>query len=201
MCESDGGVLPGLATEPENDSNKVEDRRGLPDRFKTVQGKTVKLIGTQHSRSPVLVSFSTSKLQGNALLNEHMENPAAFMSDVDSMFDEGFLEDENGNEVDSLVLPIDAIDLAPDLARENNDQNLENVAYNMDVFLDMIIEYMAEYGIQSITSMPGDNFLPKYHTVGISNQQFDPRSASIKVSKRTGFLWGEQVLQKEQVEI
>lgn len=115
MCESDGVVLTGLATEPENASNKVEDRRGLPDQFKTVQGKTVKLIGTEHSRSPVLVSYSTSKLQGNALLNEHMENPAAFMSDVDSMFDEGFLEDENGNEVDSLVLPIDAIDLAPDL--------------------------------------------------------------------------------------
>ena len=95
----------------------------------------------------------------------------------------------------------DTKDSTADLARKNNDQNLENAAYNMDVFLDMIIEYMAEYGIQSITSMPGDNFSPKYHTVGISNQQFDPRSASIKVSKRTGFLWGEQVLQKEQVEI
>lgn len=65
----------------------------------------------------------------------------------------------------------------------------------------MIIEYMAEYGIQSISSMPGDKFSPKYHTIGTGNQQFDPRSASIKVSKRTGFLWGEQVLQKEQVEI
>lgn len=71
MCESDGVVLTGLAAEPENASNKVEDRRGLPDQFKTVQGKTVKLIGTQHSQSPVLVSYSTSKLQGNALLLCH----------------------------------------------------------------------------------------------------------------------------------
>lgn len=37
------------------------------------------------------------------------------MSEVDLMFDEGFLEDENGDEVDALVLPIDAIDLAPEL--------------------------------------------------------------------------------------
>jgi hypothetical protein len=95
----------------------------------------------------------------------------------------------------------DTKDSTVDLARKNNDQNLENTAYNMDVFLDMIIEYMAEYGIQSISSMPGDKFSPKYHTIGTGNQQFDPRSASIKVSKRTGFLWGEQVLQKEQVEI
>lgn len=95
----------------------------------------------------------------------------------------------------------DTKDSTVDLARKNNDQNLENAAYNMDVFLDMIIEYMAEYSIQSISSMPGDKFLPKYHTIGTSNQQFDPRSALIKLSKRTGFLWGEQVLQKEQVEI
>lgn len=95
----------------------------------------------------------------------------------------------------------DTKDSTVDLARKNNDQNLENTAYNMDVFLDMIIEYMSEYGIQSISSMPGDKFSPKYHTIGTGNQQFDPRIASIKVSKRTGFLWGEQVLQKERVEI
>ena len=95
----------------------------------------------------------------------------------------------------------DTKDSTIDLARKNNDQSLENTAYNMDVFLDMIIEYMAEYGIQSITSMPGDKFVPKYHTLKTGNQQFDPRNASIKLSKRTGFLWGEQVLQKEKVEI
>ncbi len=111
MCESDGGSLTGLATEPE----KTSDCRTLPAQFKTVQGKTVKLVGAQHSRSLVLVSYSTSKIQGNALLNEHIENPAALMSDADLMFDEGFLEDDNGNEVGSLVLPIDAIDLSPDL--------------------------------------------------------------------------------------
>ena len=94
----------------------------------------------------------------------------------------------------------DTKDSTIDLARKNNDQSLENTAYNMDVFLDMIIEYMAEYGIQSITSMPGDKFVPKYHTLKTGNQQFDPRNASIKLSKRTGFLWGEQVLQKEKVE-
>lgn len=95
----------------------------------------------------------------------------------------------------------DTKDSTVNLARNNNDQNLKNTAYNMDVFLDMIIKYMSEYGIQSISSMPKDKFLPKYHTIGTGNQQFDPRSASIKVSKRTGFRWGEQVLQKEQVEI
>ena len=95
----------------------------------------------------------------------------------------------------------DSKESAFDLARQNRDQDLENTAYNMDVFLDMIIEYMEEYGIKPIVSSPGDKFSSKYHTTGVSNQQFDPRSTFIKASRRTGFLWGEQVLQKEQVEI
>lgn len=95
----------------------------------------------------------------------------------------------------------DVKDSTVNLARKNHDQNLENAAYNMDVFLDMIIGYMADHGIQAIASTPGTQFSPKHHTIGIGSQPFDPHSASIKASKRTGFLWGEQVLQKEQVEI
>lgn len=87
------------------------------------------------------------------------------------------------------------------LAHQNNDQELENAAYNMDVFIDMIIEYMMSYGIKPLTSMPGDNFSTKLHALRTKTNQFDPRTATIKVSKRNGFLWGEQVLQKEQVEI
>lgn len=115
MFESDEVTLTGLAIEPESTSIDHKDCRVLPDQFKTVQGKTVKLVGTQHSQSLVLVSYSTSKIQGNALLNERIANPTALMSEVDLMFDEGFLEDENGDEVASLVLPIDAIYIAPDL--------------------------------------------------------------------------------------
>ena len=116
MCKSDDVPLTGLANEQENISNNtVKDNRVLPDQFKTVQGKTVRLIGTRNSQSLVLVSYSTSKIRGNALLNERIENPTALMSDVNLMYDEGFLEDDNGNEIDSLVLPIDAIDLTPDM--------------------------------------------------------------------------------------
>ena len=95
----------------------------------------------------------------------------------------------------------DSKESAFDMAHKNSNQDLENAAYNMDVFLDMIIEYMVEYGIKPITSAPGDKFSSKYHTIGAKNRQFDPRSAFVKVSRRTGFIWGEQVLQKEQVEI
>lgn len=116
MRESDSSILNGLAGESDNVSNNNDiDLQVLPDQFKTVNGKTVKLVGTQHSCSLALISYSTSKIQGNALLNEAIENPNALLSEVDLMYDEDFLEDDNGDENDSLILPIDAIDLSSDL--------------------------------------------------------------------------------------
>ena len=95
----------------------------------------------------------------------------------------------------------DAKDSAFDLARQNNDRDLENAAYNMDAFLDMIVEYMADYGIQPIATAPNSRFSAKCHTPVNATPQFDPRTAVVKVSTRSGFAWGEQVLQKERVEI
>ena len=87
------------------------------------------------------------------------------------------------------------------LALQTNSQDLENAAYNMDVFLDMLIEYLADYGVQTIFSFQGDDFSAKHHTLGETGVQFDPRNARVSRSLRNGFIWGEQVLQKERVEI
>lgn len=87
------------------------------------------------------------------------------------------------------------------LALQKNSQDLENAAYNMDVFLDMLVEYLADYGVQTIASFQGDVFSAKHHTLGKTGIQFDPRNACISRSLRNGFIWGEQVLRKERVEI
>lgn len=87
------------------------------------------------------------------------------------------------------------------LALQTNSQDLENAAYNMDVFLDMLVEYLADYGVQTIVSFQEDAFSAKHHTLGKTGIQFDPRNARISRSLRNGFIWGEQVLQKERVEI
>lgn len=87
------------------------------------------------------------------------------------------------------------------LALQTNSQDLENAAYNMDVFLDMLVEYLADYGVQTIASFQGDAFSAKHHTLGKTGVQFDPRNARVSRSLRNGFIWGEQVLQKERVEI
>lgn len=95
----------------------------------------------------------------------------------------------------------DTKDSAFSLALKTNSQDLENAAYNMDAFLDMLVEYLADYGVQTIASSQGDAFSAKHHTLGKTGVQFDPRNARISRSLRNGFIWGEQVLQKERVEI
>lgn len=95
----------------------------------------------------------------------------------------------------------DTKDSTYSLALQTNSQDLENAAYNMDVFLDMLVEYLADYGVQTILSIQGDHFSAQNHTLGKTGIQFDPRSARIVRSLRNGFVWGEQVLQKERVEI
>lgn len=81
------------------------------DPFKTVLGKMVHLVGKPQSSSLALVSYGSSKIQGNALVKELRDEPSALLAKVNAMFDGGFLNDENGNEIDSLVLPIDAFSL------------------------------------------------------------------------------------------
>ncbi len=86
-------------------------------------------------------------------------------------------------------------------AREKKDTDLENAAWNLDVFLDIICEYLADYGIQSTASLPGEKFSPGIHEAVDAGEGFDPRKETVRTSLRNGFVWGEQVLQKEKVRI
>ncbi len=87
-------------------------------------------------------------------------------------------------------------------ARATGSADLENTAYNMDVFCDMLSADLADYGIRPLCSSPGELFNAKFHAVnGPCGDDFDPRAAVVKTSIRTGFIWSEQILQKEQVEI
>lgn len=95
----------------------------------------------------------------------------------------------------------DTRDFSLEKSRKNNDIDLENTAYNMEVFLDMIVECLADFGIETIFSMQGEDFSGKYHEPIRNNMDFDPRHTIIKKSLRNGFVWGEQVIQKEKVEI
>lgn len=122
MCKTDEAIL----LQQRDDEYEFENGAVLPNQFQTVHGKMVNQVGKQKSEGITVVLYSTSKIQGNVLLNPNIENATDLLSDVDSIYDDGFLEDDNGQEVSSLVLPIDAIDLSPKLRGVIVDCDLRN---------------------------------------------------------------------------
>ena len=142
MCGSDETILscPQDELESASSGNSGEAGGALPDQFETVRGKTVKLVGKQQSCAIALISYSTSKLQGNALLNTVTGDPSALLSEVDSMFEEMFLEDDNGDEINSLIFPIDTIDLSPNLKGIIVDCDLRGYANGFTWLLDSSCE-------------------------------------------------------------
>lgn len=71
---------------------------------------------------------------------------------------------------------------------------------NLTAFMDMISEYLDEYGVRTICSERGTPFDGKYHEAE-GGGMFDPRRSVVGCSLRRGFRWGEQVLQKERIRL
>ena len=120
----------------ENEEKTDGGRNMLPEQFKTVQGKMVRLVGKQKRPDFASIAYATSKIQGSALLNAHVMDTSALLAEVNAMFDDGFLNDDQGVEVESLVLPIDAVDLSAKLKGVIVDCDLSGYANGFTWLLD-----------------------------------------------------------------
>lgn len=156
---------------------------------------------TKDGRLQIYSNEENAVQGGFSAVREALLNTNGMIKRLENSISEATTQKVSSQLLELFNLIADTKDSAFDLARQNNNNDLETAAYNMDMFLDMIIEYMADYGIQTIASNPGERFSGKIHEVVKDDDQFDPRNSTIKVSKRSGFKWGEQVLQKEQVEL
>ncbi|MBP5590572.1 hypothetical protein J6Y50_01770 [bacterium] len=112
MCLSDKETINNQESGEVSQKNSANF---LPADFKTVLGKIVCVLGKQHSDRPVLISYSSSKMQGNVLLNSELKDFASLLDKQNALLESGFFENDQGDEIDSFILPIDGIDLSPDL--------------------------------------------------------------------------------------
>ncbi len=76
------------------------------------------------------------------------------------------------------------------------------ICENMDTFLEIIQEGLADFGVQTFVTAPQSPFSGKLHEVQ-NSKMFDPATAVVKTSLRPGFLNTAtgNVLQKEYIEI
>ena len=87
-----------------------------------------------------------------------------------------------------------------DINERDAEDEREVMIDNLLAFMDMISEYLDEYGVSTIRSESGTPFDGKYHEAEGSGM-FDPRRAVVGCSLRRGFCWGGQVLQKERIRL
>lgn len=108
----------------------------LPEQFETVLGKMVKLIGKPFNDVLALITYSTSKMQGNVLLNSAIQDVEALLQDTEKLYEEGFLENENFEECDSIVLPLDGVNVSDTLKGVIIDRDLRSYTNGIEWLLD-----------------------------------------------------------------
>ena len=84
-------------------------------------------------------------------------------------------------------------------AINNSNAELEMIIHNLNIYLDMIVEYLADFGVKTICTSPGNKFSVRDHELVGDNNQCDYRALIVRKSLRNGFVWDEQIIQKEQV--
>ncbi len=75
-----------------------------------------------------------------------------------------------------------------------------NAVQNYKTYREMIIKTLSYFGIKEISSNVGTPFDGEIHNVKNTND-FYPAFATVKNSLRSGFRYGDLILQKEDVEV
>ena len=107
----------------------------LPEQFKTVLGKMVKLVGKPFNDMLALITYSTSKMQGNVLINSAVQDVEALLERSEKLYEEGFLENENFEERDSIIIPIDGMIVSDELKGVIIDRDLRSYTNGVEWLL------------------------------------------------------------------
>lgn len=85
------------------------------------------------------------------------------------------------------------------VSEQSGNQDYINAVSNYEEFLYSISDALAVFGIEEISSCPGENFDGKIHEA--ESNDFSSRRAVIKKCIRSGYRYKDVVIQKEKVEI
>lgn len=108
----------------------------LPEQFKTVLGKMVKQVGKPFNDVLALITYSTSKMQGYVLLISEIQDVEVLLENTERLYEEGFLENENFEECDSIVFPLDGVNVSDALKGVIIDRDLRSYTNGIDWLLD-----------------------------------------------------------------
>lgn len=82
----------------------------------------------------------------------------------------------------------------------SNDADYYNAVANYQVYMDVISDALADFGIEELRSSSGNSFDGHIHIVR-NTSNYTPRTAKVQKSVRPGFRYGKTVIQKEWIEV
>ena len=133
-------------------------------------------------------------------INSQMKQVGEQSRKLDAIITEESIRKAHINLIELYNLIADTRDSQMKRVSDTQNEDLKNSVFNLDVFLDMIEEYLADYGIVTISTEPDTAFNATYHAVPQTMKGYNLQSLVVRSSVRKGFAWGNQVLQKERVE-
>ena len=95
----------------------------------------VKLVGKPFNDMLALITYSTSKMQGNVLINSAVQDVEALLERSEKLYEEGFLENENFEERDSIILPLDGMIVSDELKGVIIDRDLRSYTNGVEWLL------------------------------------------------------------------
>lgn len=94
----------------------------------------------------------------------------------------------------------DSFDWHESRAKESQNKDYHDAVANYKSYLEMIVDALANFGVEEISSEEGTPFDGKIHDAK-NTRNFSPKFATVKKSLRAGFRYGDLILQKEEVEV
>jgi hypothetical protein len=159
-----------------------------------------RVIGISHSN----ISKRYSDDQKN--INDGIEQIRLNLLDVNEKMrklESNFYESSQHKAFTQLIelynIIADNKDSMTNLYQDRPNSDLSNIIQNLSIYMDMISEYLIDYGVRTLLSESGQKFDSKQHDSNTKKLMFDPRGLVVSESIRCGFSWKNEIIQKEKV--
>ena len=86
------------------------------------------------------------------------------------------------------------------VSEASGNKDYVNAVLNYEEFQSLLVDNLAAFGIEEIVTSPGAPFDRSIHEV-VNNDTFSPRLAVVKKRLRSGFKYGNIVIQKERIQV
>lgn len=178
---------------PGNISQKLEYERELTQRTQARRKENQAHIQAWHEeQAQIMAQIAQMQPAVSKLLQ-------GFISFSDQMTDNCVLQFARSL-IDLYNLIADGYSYHQRLAEESGDINYRKAVMNYEEYCSSIIDCLAPFGVEEISSAPGEGFDGKIHDAQ-NSADFSSRTALVKESLRTGFRYKDLILQKEKVSV